>query len=68
MVDERRIGKFEKVTISVDGPDVLLQVPKNPCRAHWTDFYQIKQGLERAILQAQQWERDNPESSRSLFI
>jgi len=55
----RRIGQFEKVTISTDGPDVLLQIPKNPCRAHWTDILQVANGLYMAIKQAQDWEKIN---------
>ena len=54
-----RIGRLDKVTVSTDGPDVLIQLPGNPCRAHWTDFAQIVNGLTIAIRQAQDWEKEN---------
>lgn len=54
-----RIGEFDKVTISTDGPDVILQMPANPVRAHWTDFAQIEQGILLAIKQAKDWEAQN---------
>lgn len=54
-----RIGKFDKVSVSTDGPDVLLQLPANPCRAHWTDFAQIEQALLIATKQARDWESAN---------
>ena len=56
MSDERLIGQFEKVRIEVDGPDVILTLPKNPSRAHWTDFAQIEHGLLMAIKHCQDWE------------
>ena len=56
MSDERLIGEFERVRIEVDGPDVILTLPKNPARAHWTDFAQIEQGLMLAIKNCQNWE------------
>ena len=56
MSDERLIGQFERVRIEVDGPDVILTTPKNPCRAHWSDFAQIEQGLLIAIKRCQDWE------------
>ena len=59
MTDERMIGRFDKVTVSTDGPDVLMQLPKNPCRAHWTDFAQIQHGLAVAIRRCQDWEKAN---------
>jgi len=52
-----RIGKFDKVTISTDGPDVLLQLPDRFTRAHWSDFAQIEQGIMLAIRQCQDWEK-----------
>ena len=54
-----RIGQFQKVTISTDGPDVLIQLPANPSRAHWSDFQRIQDGLTVAIKQAQDWEQAN---------
>ncbi len=54
-----RIGKFDKVTISTDGPDVLLQLPARLTRAHWGDVKQIADGLYIAIRQAQYWEEQN---------
>ena len=54
-----RIGKFDKVTISTDGPDVLLQLPARMTRAHWTDVKQIADGLYLAIKQSQDWEQQN---------
>ena len=49
MSDARQIGDFERVRIEVDGPDVILTLPKNPSRAHWSDFAQIQDGLSIAI-------------------
>lgn len=54
-----RIGEFDKVTISTDGPDVILQMPGNPVRAHWTDFVQIEEGILLAVKQARDWETAN---------
>ena len=56
MPDDRLIGQFERVRIEVDGPDVILTLPKNPSRAHWTDFAQIEQGLLLAIKHCRDWE------------
>ena len=56
MADERLIGKFDKVSVWTDGPDVILKLPKNPARAHWTDFMQVANGILMAVRQAQQWE------------
>lgn len=56
MADDRLIGQFQRVRIEVDGPDVILTLPKNPSRAHWTDFAQIEQGLLIAIKNCRDWE------------
>lgn len=67
MSDELRIGKFERVRVQQDGPDVRLTVPKNPCQCHWTDMAQLVGALNVGIQQAQQWEKDHPDPGR-LFI
>ena len=59
----RKIGTLDRVTVSTDGPDVLLQVPGNPCCAHWTDFKQIADGLYLAIKQARDFEAAQKKSN-----
>ncbi len=59
MSDDLRIGKFERVRVESDGPDVILTLPKNPARAHWTDWAQVVGGLNVKIQEAQAWERHN---------
>ena len=56
LINGQLIGEFERVRIEVDGPDVILTLPKNPSRAHWSDFSQIEQGLLLAIRRCQEWE------------
>lgn len=58
MSDDLRIGKLDRVRINSDGPDVMLTLPKNPARAHWTDFQQIVNGLQLKIHEAMAWERE----------
>ncbi len=59
MSDDLRIGKFDKVRVESDGPDIILTLPKNPSRAHWTDFAQIVGGINFKIAEAQAWEKAN---------
>ena len=51
-----RMGKFDRVTVSTDGPDVIMQLPSNPTRAHWSDFVRLEGAIQSAIKQCQDWE------------
>ena len=55
--DSFRLGKFDRVRVNAEGPDVILELPKNPARCHWTDMAQIVQGLNIKIKEAYEWEQ-----------
>ena len=59
MSNEIKIGKFDRVRVRTDGPDVRLTLPTNPAQCHWTDMQMIVGGLQQAIAEASYWEQQN---------
>ncbi len=59
MSNELKIGKFDRVRVETDGPDVRLTLPTNPAQCHWTDMQQIVAGLQVKIAEASHWESEN---------
>lgn len=59
MADVPRVGRYERVRVFSDGPDVCMILPKRETKAHWHEMRAIAEALFAKSLEAERWEREN---------